>query len=367
MMVVRGYIAELSRKYGDAVKIYEAASATGGANVYALAGAGRCLWRVGNRTAAVTRFQQALALQPAFPPAVRGLARIAIARNPAGAAKYHKQLVDLKAVTSEDRVAFAGALLRLQRFGQAAAELAKAGDTVYARIGLGFLTYAQGKTDDALAHFQAAVKLGDYRRYAASVIRRIKRAESRVAWSDSFDRDDGAEIRNGWSEIEPQGIIIRIDNKSVLIDGKPGTEDRMARLVRSEDTSFVSITVEAETGSETGSSVGVFIGKADEEPAILLYRDASGSAAVFIPGAGRPRRLGNKIRLGKFSVAIGVIDRKRGRFALLINGRPAQGRRTYTVPQLAGAETLDVGLFAEAPAGKNVNCRFHSVKIVRTK
>ena len=366
-MIVRGYIAELGGKYRDAVKIYEAANATGGANVYALTGAGRCHWRTGDHTAAATRFQQALALQPAFPPAVRGMARIAIARRPADAARYHKQLVDSKAVTSEDRVAFAGALLRLQRFGEAAVELAKAGDTVHARIGLGFLTYAQGKRDDALTHFQAAIQLGDYQQYAASAIRRIKLAESRVSWLDGFDRDDGPEVRNGWSEIEPPGVSISIAGKSVLIDGKPGTEDRTARLVRREDTSFVAITVEAETGSEARSSVGVFIGKANEDPAILLYRDASGSAGVFVPGAGRPMRLGNKITPGKFSVGIGVVDRRRGRFMILINGRPARGRRIYTVPKLAGAETFDVGLFAEAPADKNVNCRFHSVKIVRTK
>ena len=118
----------------------------------------------------------------------------------------------------------------------------------------------------------------------------------------------------------------------------------MARLVRREDTSFVAITVEAETGSEVRSNVGVFIGKANEEPAMLLYRDASGSANVFVAGVGRPIRLGNKIRPGKFSVGIGVIDRKRGRFTIIINGRSARGRRIYTIPQLAGAETLDAAL-----------------------
>ena len=124
MMIVRGYIAELSGKYLDAVKIYEAAGAAGGANVYALAGAGRCHLRSGNQKAAVTRFQQALALQPAFAPAVRGLARIAIARNPADAAKYHKQLIGSKVVTPEDRAAFAGALLG-EFIGAVAAEVAE--------------------------------------------------------------------------------------------------------------------------------------------------------------------------------------------------------------------------------------------------
>ena len=119
------------------------------------------------------------------------------------------------------------------------------------------------------------------------------------------------------------------------------------------------------SGSEARSSVGVFIGKPNEGPAILLYRDAGGNAVVSVPGAGKPKRLGKSIRQGKFSVSIGVIDRRRGRFALRVNGRPV--RRFYTVPRLAGAETLDVGLFAEPPSGQGVNCRFHVVRIVRTK
>ena len=369
-MIVRGYIAERGGKYREAARIYEAASAAGGANVFALVGAGRCHWRTRNITAATTRFQQALALQPAFVPAIRGMARIAIARTPADAARYHKQLVDLKAVTPEDRVAFAGALMRLQRFGAAAAELAKVKkDTAHKLAALGFLAYAQGKTDDALAHFQAAVKLGD-RRYAPTVIRSIKLAESRVSQSYNFDRDDAVVVRDGWNEVEPLGMAISITDKSALIDGKSGAEDRMARLVRREDASFVSIAVEAET--ETRSSVGVFIGNANGEPAILLYRDASGYAFVSTPGTGKPRRLGSKISPGKFSVAIGVVNLKQGTFALLVNGRLARfgrGGRNWkiTVPTLKDVEALDVGLFAEAPAGKIVNCRFHSVKIVRTK
>ncbi len=369
-MIVRGYIAERGGKYREAAKHYEAASAAGGANLYALAGTGRCHLLARNMTAAAARFEQALALQPSFVPAVRGMARIAIVRNPAGAARYHKQLVALKAVTPDDRVAFAGALMRLQRFSAAAAELAKVKkDTAHKLVALGFLTYAQGKEDDALAHFKAAVKLGD-RRYAPSAIRRIKLAQSRVSQLYSFDREDAEVVRDGWSETEPQGMSVRIDNKSVLIDGAPSTEDRMARLVRRGGTPerlFVAITVEAETVTEVRSRVGVFVGKANGEPAIMLYRDASGSAGVLIAGAARPIRLGNKIPPGKFSVSIGVVDRVRGRFAILVNGRAVQGRRIYTVPELAGDETLDVGFFAEAPAGKIVNCRFHSVKIVRTK
>lgn len=366
VMTARGYVAELSGKHDEALNIYEAASALDGANVHALTGAGRCHWRSGNRTAAVTRFRQALALQPAFSPALRGLGRIAIIRSPAEAARYHKQLIDSKAATPEDHAAFAGALMRLQRFGEASAELAKAGNTVHARIGLGFLDYAQGKTDEAVAHFEAAVRLGDYRRYAASAIRRIRLAESRVAWSDAFERADGPEVRNGWTETEPPGVSVSIAGNAVLIDGKPGKDDdRMARLARIEDAAFVAVTVEAETGSEARSSVGVFIGKPNEGPAILLYRDAGGNAVVSVPGAGKPKRLGKSIRQGKFSVSIGVIDRRRGRFALRVNGRPV--RRFYTVPRLAGAETLDVGLFAEPPSGQGVNCRFHVVRIVRTK
>jgi len=364
----RAYVAELSGEHKAALEMYEAAAALDATNVHALAGAGRCHWRLGDRAKAAERFQQALALRPAFAPALRGLGRIALARNASDAAKYHMQLVTSGAATPEDRVALAGALMRLQRFGEASAELGRAGsDNVHARIGLGFLNYAQGKTDAAILHFKAAVELGDFRRYAASAIRRIQLAESRVSWADSFERPDGPEVLNGWDEHEPPGVSISISKKSVLIDGEPDEKDRTARLSRSEDgSSFVAITAEAETGSEATSFVGVYVALPGQKPAILFGRDGSSGYAV-VSIAGKPRKLGNTIRQGKFTVGIGVIDRRKGTFALLVNGRRARGRRSYTVPSLAGAEELEVGLFARPPDGRRVNSRFHTVKIVRTK
>ena len=129
---------------------------------------------------------------------------------------------------------------------------------------------------------------------------------------------------------------------------------------------FVAITAEAETGSEATSFVGVYVALPGQKPAILFGRGGSGQAEVVIPGPGQPRKL-NMIRQGKFTVGIGVIDRGKGTFALLVNGGRARGRTSYTVPSLAGAEKFEVGLFARPPAGRNVNCRFHTVKIVRTK
>ncbi len=363
----RGYVAERSGKHKAALTHYETAVAGDASNLHALAGAGRCLWALGERTKAIGRFRQALALDPAFAPALRGLGRVTLAWKPSESAKVHRQLVASGAATPADRAALAGALIRLQRFGEAAAELAKAGtDNVHARIGLGFLEYAQGKTDAALGHFNAAIRLGDYRRYAASAVRRIRLAESRVAWSDLFDRDDGPEPRNGWVEREPPGVSISIASKSLLIDGKPGGAKRLARLARHENRSFVALSAEAATGSESESFVGVFIARPGQAPAVLFGRDGSGKAVVIIPGT-RPGRLINEVAPGKFTVGIGIIDWNRGRFGLMLNGRRPRGRRSYTVPALAGAEELEVGVFAQPAAGKTVNCRFHSVKIVRTK
>lgn len=367
ILVARAYAAERAADYAEALKLYDAVIAADSSNVYALTAAGRCHGFLGDLEKARAAFERALSLRPGFVPALRGLGRAVLLKTPSAAVEYLRKVVEsAKDPTPEDRAALANALIRLQRFAEAAAELARAGsDCVHARIGLGFLAYAEGKVDDAIAHFDAAVKLGDHRGYAEAAIQRIRVAESRVAWSDNFQREDDAEVRNGWTEVEPLGVAIRISTNRLLIDGTPTGDKLRAELTRPEEAAFVSITAEAETGSEAQSFVGVFVAPRGGQP-VLFGRTGKGSAGLLHAGLAEPQELPKPIPQGRFTVGI-EIDRAKGTVRPLVDGQKIPQQPDVVLPEIAKAAAYDVGVFAAPAKGQPVNCLFYAVKIVRPK
>jgi tetratricopeptide (TPR) repeat protein len=369
--VARGYAAELNGRPQQALQAHDDALRLDKANVHALAGSGRCHLIQGDGDKARSAFEAALALQPDFVPALRGMGRLDQTDRPSRAAELLRRVVRSPAAAPADRVALAGALVRLQRFGEAAAQLHKAGsDHVQARIGLGFLAYAQGRTDEAVEHFEAAVRLGDSRRYAETAIRRIREAEQRAMWSDNFDREPANDprVRNDWTEMEPPGIAISIADNVLLVDGEPRTLDRMTRLERTEGAEFESIIVEADTGRGAGSLIGLFVSPMTGPAAgqrVLFGRSAEG-AAVIAPPRKPPRELGPRVPQGRFTLRLDLVNKKTGRVRLSVNDRPVPGG-PIVLASLAGAKGYTVGLFAQPPKGQKVHCRFHAVKIVRSK
>ena len=366
IVLARAYAAETARDYRRALTLYARAQQLGGADPHALAGSGRCHWELGDRAKASQCFENAHTLRRDFLPALRGLGRVALAGDPSKAVGYFGRIVRSESATAEDRVALAGALIRLKRRREAAAQLTKTGsDNVYGLIGRGFLAHDQGRDDDALAHFEAAIKLGDYGGYAADAAGRIRLARARGQWSEDFDREDDPEVRNGWIETEPPGSAISIAGRSLLIERKARTDVQLVRLARPEGPAFVSITAQAETGSEADSFVGVFVAPKGGPPVLVGRYGPAGRMAVLLPGQPKPTVFGAKVRPGKFVVGIEV-DRT-GTVRPLIGGKAAPRRHHVTLKELAGAAVYEVGLFARPEPDKAVQCRFSRVRIVRSK
>ena len=378
MLAARGYVAELAGKHDLALKMYEKALSLDKLNVYALTGAGRCCRKLGDLAKARERFSETLKLRPGFMAALRGMGRLELSRDASKAAEHLRAVVRSGSATPDDHVALAGALIRLKRYGEASAELARAGEgSIHARAGRGYLAYTSGSADEAIEHFEkleeAARKTAGYedcRRYAARAIQRIKQAESRLTWSDDFERADDPVVRKGWKEVEPPGVAIAIAGSALRIDGEPATAERMAQLSRQEEASFegtsrFTITADAETGAEGKSFVGVFVA-VPGGPRVLFGRHGSGLAAVLGPKSAAPREFPQKkIRQGRFAVGI-EINRGTGVVRLLVDGRLIQ-KGDILVPEVTKAAHYDVGLFALPPKGRKVDCKFHAVKIVRSK
>jgi tetratricopeptide (TPR) repeat protein len=367
IIVAQAYAAERAGDHDTALQTYQAALKLDRPNVYALCGAGRCQLAKGDRRSARQSFEQALSLHPGFAPALRGLGRLMLGAKPRVAIGYLQKVARSGAATAEDHVALAIALIPRQRFGEATAALAKAGDdNVHARIARGFLAYSQGRDEEAKAHFNAATALGDHRRYAANCLRRIREAEDRVTWSDNFEREDSPEVRNGWIEVQPMGVTIAISGNAVLIDGTPGGDNQMTRLVQNDTSKFVSVTAKAKPGDPADSWFGVFVGRRGGQDMVRFGREAGGQVAVQAPG--KPwRKLPRRVAPGPFSVGIELVDQKAGKVRLWLNGRRLGRAGQLTVPKLGGATELEVGVFALPATGKKVNCTFMEVTIVRAK
>jgi tetratricopeptide (TPR) repeat protein len=368
VLIARAYAAEAVGNTAAALTTYLDAIKADGGNPFAHAGAGRCHLRQKDRASARAAFTQAAVVRPDFAPALRGLAHLDLGKQPAASARRYRAILKSGDATPDDHAGLGMALIRLRQFGEASRSFARAGaDNVHARIGLGFLAYSQGRTDEARRHLSAAVQRGDHRGYAAAAIRKIDEAENRLKWADTFERDppDGPDVRNGWTEIEPPGIAISIVGNALLIDGTPTTNERLAQLSRPETGGLVSLTVELGTGGEAHSFIGAFITRDGGKPVLIGWLDGR---AAMEPGTGAPIQWKRRIPQGRFSLRIELVDRARGAIRVFVNDdAPAHTGREVVVPALAGAKKYTIGLFARPAPGKKVNCRAYAVRVLRNK
>jgi len=370
----RGYVAERAGDHKRALKLYEQARSLDRRNVHALAGAGRCHWRLGAPEKARESFSQALVLRPGFAPALRGMGHVTAETDPAGAAGHFTELVrpragDRGGPRPRDYAALAAALLRGRRYHDASAQLARAGSAnAHAYAARGFLAYTLGRVKEARTHLEDAAKHSAYRGYADNALRLINEAERTVTWSDLFDRADAAAAGKGWTEA-PDSAIAVVD-RTLQVDGRAPAEGGMIRLSRPEAKSadgmmFSSITARG-SSRDTGSFAGVFVCKPGG-PSLLFGRSAGGGAAVRRPKVAEPAELGAAFPDGGFRVRVEITDRKTGAVRLSLPGRKPRWVRELTVPEFAGAESYEVGVFVLPPQDQKAHSAFHEVTIERSK
>jgi len=366
IQLVRAFAAEKSGDHNLALKAYLAVLKIDPPNLNALCGAGRCSLAKNNLRAAQGYFDRALSLRAEWIPALRGQGHVLVNSDPGAAIGPLQRVARSAEATPDDHVALAIALMHLQRFAEASEALAQAGSkNVHARIAQGFLAHSQSRETEAKTHFEAAVALGDSQRYAANALNRIREAEERLAWRDNFERPDSPEVRNGWIEVQPAGVTIAIAQNAVLMDGTPHTDGQTAKLMRPEDAKFVSISAKAAPVENSEAYFGVFVGRRGAEK-VLFGRQSDGQLTVQVPGS-PPRGLGRRVPAGPFTLRVEMVDIHTGRVRLALNDRAVGRRGIFVAQALAGANELEVGLFAVADKDRKIHCQFLEVEIVRSK
>jgi len=175
---VRAYVSELQGQHDAALRLYEKVLTSARTDAAAWTGAARCLERLGDRAKAVEQAERAVLFDPDYLPARRVLGRLIVSEHPARAAEHLARVAGSDAAAADDHAALGSALLRLGRFAEATAAFQEAGRAnVHGRIGLGFIAYAEGRTDGALEHLAAAARLGDHHGYATAAIEAIHAAQ----------------------------------------------------------------------------------------------------------------------------------------------------------------------------------------------
>jgi len=202
----------------------------------ALVSLGDLSYRAGGHRDAERYFERALLLDPKRPEvhALRGLGRL--------------ETNDLSGAEESFRAA-----------------LALQGEEPLARIGVAWVRYRRGESASAIQLFaelndarRALPESDPYRRYAKAQVARIQEHESKVAWSDRFERKS---LKNGWEVEEAAGPLLTLDEGELVLAGA-FKETGKARLWRPYNAGdFVSLEMDVTVSASNNCKVGVFIAK----------------------------------------------------------------------------------------------------------
>jgi tetratricopeptide (TPR) repeat protein len=263
-----GFLLDMTGRSEEALDALDRAHEADPTDPYTLYLRGRLLRRRGEIDAAKESLSQALEVELDFPDALAERGMVAVSEERMDDA--HRFLVRTASLSPKEpffRILLGmGALLRgdIRAAEEHLGEAIKLDrDSGTARNGLGVCAYARGDTTGALKQF-AEVKDrfknrpdSPHVRYATETFDRINEHKDKVEQTDDFERN---ELRRGWIEEPEAGLVIKIVNGKVKIEGT-ATREGEARVYREIDArDFVSFEATLEVGGENQAQFcGLFV------------------------------------------------------------------------------------------------------------
>ncbi len=291
-----------------------------------------------------------------FDAAARVAVRVHEARDDlAAVSRYAAYLTARSAPTSDDWYTFGRALLATGRREEArhALDEALAIDPNHAPAlaARGYAAYIEGDRDAADADFQRSLSADPSLGYARRGLDYLVKARTRRVWSDAFEREDGPEIRNRWSEVERFGADIEVAGGRVVFKGAQSNDPKgktmLTRSINGARVVEFSAELEVLEGAEhsrfglrleTVRDGVVVVYRQPDGKLVLAYRYGSTwtgpeEAGVW-PDDGKPHRL-----------AIEVGDA--GKVEILLD---EQVRASCELATLARAQAYDLVIFGRGEA-----------------
>jgi len=129
--------------------------------------------------------------------------------------------------------------------------------------GLGYLEYKSNNKDKAMVHFNSTLKLYSNDSYSLNSVASIKEASNQIIWKDIFNRDNNLIVGEGWIEREKPQIEAEIFDKVARLKGRQSenSDNGITLLMKSINRkNFIRLDAEIEIQGINKAGVGIFIG-----------------------------------------------------------------------------------------------------------
>ncbi len=253
--------------------------------------------------------------------------------------------------------------------------------------GIGYIEYLSKNTEKALAQFEKVMSLYPNDAYASASWTAIKEAETQVAWPDLFDRPNNTTVGEGWTEHdESYNVEIEISNQQLKFSGvQKNTANGVSYIERvSTANAFIRFDCELNKKELNRGGAGICLAAKDTssgaKQGIVFYGvffsgnkyclgwQSSGSPDVVsdkwteIPVANLPSDY------LKLSIRKATGADKQPELKLLMNDIVVASIASSKIPTVSRAKNFTLGIYGYAPTiGTTWELFVDSVKIIEKK
>lgn len=252
--------------------------------------------------------------------------------------------------------------------------------------GIGYIEYLSKNTENAINQFKKVLALYPNDAYASASLTAIEEAETQVAWPDPFDRPDNTTVGEGWTEHdENYNVEIEIFNRQLKFSGiQKNTVNGVSYIERiSAANALVRFDCELNIKEMNRGGAGIFLAAKDSasgaKQGVLFYGiflsgnkyrlgwQASGSADVVsdkwneIPVAELPNDY------LKLSIRKATGSDKQLELKLLLNDVVVASIVSSKIPSVSRAKIFALGIYGYAPIGTTWELLADSVKVIEKR
>lgn len=387
------YLAEITNNPEDALRYADMALENNPTDAWTLYQRGRILASRDDLDGAQDCFKRALDQELDFPDVLAALGELAHRRGDfASAERYLERAISLDPKLTQVMALRGLNFLDLGSLNDAEATFRKVReldkDQPTAQNGLAWCFYMKGGDANVTEALNRLRELDDNRRafpendphrvWARAQIERIKDHVEKVAWTDSFDRNN---LLNDWTVEESNGPQFSIHDGLVTMAGSFRGNGRARMWQKKSSAAFVALEARITVHAGTNSRVGLFIaretarqGETQVEAEATLSRhndEARNTIQTRVMKRGEEQMPYTDVAGFEWKLEVPVVVRieRTGessdtKVRMLVDGIPVlENKPMANLGRGAGTE-LRLGVFAEGQTGRQVQVDIDDVQIV---
>jgi superkiller protein 3 len=250
--------------------------------------------------------------------------------------------------------------------------------------GLGYARYGMGDVPGSLDSFSQVLRLFEEGSrdprylYAVKWSQRIDEHHRKSQWIDEFQRK---EIKNEWKKEDRCGPAITLINNQVVLRGvqrQEQTDERTALKREHPGKVFRVFEADLVTGEDNQARWGIFLGYyisrglqgSLAKGEVILAVEPGGNLVYHVVDQSKERVIWERLDFEKIppgepvNLGIEVINHDEGRLRLSVDGEPVLSEDLVVKSFKKISRHLSLGVFGQAPGGRNLNLAVDRVRVV---